>query len=61
MSLKQLLGLSETGISEFEIMKKLRKAQMRKIEEVDFEKVDGSVIRIKLPHVGFDPELFKER
>ena len=61
MSLKQLLGLDEAGISDFEIAKKLEEAQKHGLNEVDFVKHDGSVTKIYLPHVDFDPVLFMER
>ncbi len=55
MSLKQLLGLNEVGISEFEIIKKLREAQRTDLDEVDFLRPDGTVVKIHLPHIHFDP------
>ena len=59
MSLKKMLGLA--GISDFEIMGKLRKAQKQDLDGVDFISEDGSVVKILLPHIDFDPELFQER
>jgi hypothetical protein len=61
MSLKKLLGLDEIEIDETEIVSKLDKAQQNNLEEVDFQKQDGSVIKIMLPNIGFDPVLFKDR
>ncbi|MEE9525484.1 MAG: hypothetical protein V3V78_02650 [Candidatus Woesearchaeota archaeon] len=49
MSLKGLLGLDNCGISEFEIMQKVRDAQRNNLGEIDFEKPDGTVVKIFLP------------
>ena len=54
MSLKQLLGLNEAGISDFEIIGKLKNAQKQNLDEVDFIKKDGSVVKVHLPHMQFD-------
>ncbi|MBW2995910.1 hypothetical protein KY332_01285 [Candidatus Woesearchaeota archaeon] len=59
MSLKQLLGLD--GISDFEIMMKLMDAQKQDLDEVDFVKEDGSVVKVRLPHLKFDPFMFVEK
>ena len=55
MSLKKLLGLNQAGISEFEVMGKLNDAVAHDLDEVDFIAEDGSVIRVKLPHINHDP------
>ncbi len=55
MSVKNLLGLKETGISDFEIMSKVKAAQSHDLDEVDFLTEDGSVVKIHLPHLEFDP------
>ena len=60
MSLKSLLGLNQAGISDFEIMGKLKDAYAQDLDEVDFIDEDGSVIKIKLPHLEFDPFMFRE-
>ncbi|MBR9691761.1 hypothetical protein GOV06_03155 [Candidatus Woesearchaeota archaeon] len=60
MSLKKLLGLNEAGISDFEIISRLKKAQKQDLDEVDFIKADGSVVKVNLPHMDFDPILFQE-
>ena len=60
MSLKQLLGLNEAGISEPEIMGKFIEAQKRNLDEIEFITQDGAVIKIHLPHIPFDPILFKD-
>jgi hypothetical protein len=59
MSLKQMLGLE--GISDFEIMMKLMDAQKQDLDEVDFVKEDGSVVKVHLPHLNFDPFMFIEK
>jgi len=55
MSLKQLIGLNESGISDYDIIKKIKDAEINKLEEVDFAKPDGGVTKIHLPHLEFDP------
>ena len=50
-----MLGLNEAGISMSEIISKLRSAQRQDLDEVDFVKEDGTVVRIYLPHLQFDP------
>ena len=54
MSLKQLLGLNETGISDYEIIKKIREAQHKNIHDVEFN-MGGDIVKISLPDVHFDP------
>ncbi len=61
LSLKQLLGLTEAGIPDFEIMKKINEAFKNKLDEVDFVKKDGSVVKVHLPHLEFDPFMFIEK
>ena len=36
-------------------------ADKNNLDEVDFIKKDGSVVKIHLPHIDFDPTLFKDR
>ena len=55
LSLKQLLGLTE------EIVKKINEAFKNKLDEVDFFKKDGSVVKVHLPHLEFDPFMFIEK
>ena len=61
MSLKQLLGLNEAGIADFEIMRKIKEAVKDKLDAVDFVKADGKVVKIHLPHLEFDPFMFIEK
>jgi hypothetical protein len=61
MSLKNLLGLNEAGISDFEIMRKLNDAYAHDLDEVDFVDENGEVIKVKLPHLEFDPFMFIEK
>jgi len=60
MSLKKLLGLNQAGISDFEIMNKLKEAYAHDLDEIDFIAEDGSVVKIRLPHLEFDPFMFRE-
>ena len=57
MSLKSILGLNKAGISDMEIMKKIAEAQTKNLDEVEFVTKDGSVIKVSLPHVHFDPNM----
>lgn len=49
MTLKHLLELDETGISDIEIMARFIEAQKKQLGEVEFVKPDGSRVRILLP------------
>ncbi len=60
MALKELLDLKEAGISDTEIIRKLLDADKNNLDEVDFLRPDGTKVRIFLPQIGFDPELFRE-
>lgn len=55
MSLKELLGLNGTDISEAEIMKKIAEAKRQNLTEVEFD-VGGSKVKISIPSIGFDPD-----
>lgn len=48
MSLKILLGLDETGLSDAEIMAKLREAEANNLDHVEFV-IGGDVTKISLP------------
>ena len=52
--IKQWLGLVENDISDSEIMQKLRNALKNDLDEVDFIKKDGTVVKVKFPHMKFD-------
>ena len=54
MSLKELLGISEAGISDFEIVRKIREAQKKNLDFVELN-LDGDIVKISLPHISFDP------
>ncbi|MBD3354442.1 hypothetical protein GF361_00475 [Candidatus Woesearchaeota archaeon] len=60
MALKELLDLKEAGISDSEIIRRLRDADKDNLDEVNFLRPDGTKIKLFLPQVGFDPELFRE-
>jgi len=49
MSIKTLLGLGESGITDVEIMTKFLNAKRKQLGEVEFIKPDGSSVRILLP------------
>ena len=55
MSIRKLLGLNGTGISDDEIMAKLVDAQKRNLDEVEFN-IDGKTVKISLPHIAFDKD-----
>jgi hypothetical protein len=50
MSLKQLLGLEKTNISEAEIMTKIMEAQHKDLDSVEFV-VEGNIVHIGFPHI----------
>ena len=54
MSIKSLLGMLDANIQDYEIIEKIRKAQKENKDHVEFV-LDGSVVRISLPSVSFDP------
>ena len=58
MSFKKRLGIK--GISNCEIIRRIKDAQSNNLDEVDFVSKDGSVIRVHLTHLEFDPFMFEE-
>ena len=57
MSLKKLLGLDNVSMTDCELMARIREAQTQNQDFVEFE-VNGEIIRMSLPNIGFDAELF---
>ncbi len=58
MSLKNLLGLKEVDISDYEIIAKVAEARKKGMSEVEFIKIDGSRVKIELPAgMTFDPSM----
>jgi hypothetical protein len=55
MSLKELLGINKAGISDAEIVARLTEAQRKNLDFVELS-LDGDVIKISIPHIGFDPD-----
>jgi len=49
MSIKNILGLGETGLTDYEIIAKIKEAQKRNLNEVEFINIDGSVIKVFIP------------
>ena len=45
------------AITDYEIMAKITEAQHKNLSEVEFIKLDGSVVKIYLPTMGFDPTM----
>jgi hypothetical protein len=55
MSLRTILGLGETGLTDYEIMAKISDARKRNLDEVDFINADGSITKIFIPSMpNFD-------
>jgi len=50
MSLKELLGIKEAGISEFEIVKRIQEADEKNLDFIELN-VEGDVVKIDLPHL----------
>jgi hypothetical protein len=53
MSLKHLLGLDDLGISDTDIMAKIKEAYDHDLDVVEFLKEDGSKVVVRLPHIDF--------
>lgn len=55
MSLKKILGLSETDLTDYEIVARIQEARKNNLDEVDFAATDGTIIRIFIPSIpNFD-------
>jgi len=55
MSLKILFGLEETDITDEEIITKIKQAQEKNLDYVEFE-VGEEVIKVNLPHISLNPD-----
>ena len=55
MSLKQLLGLNKAGITDIEIIGRIKEAQRKDLDSVEFN-IEGNIVKISLPHISFDPD-----
>jgi len=55
MSIKNLLGLQGAHITDAEIVAKIRDAQLKNLDYVEFN-VDGAMTKVSLPHVHFDSD-----
>jgi len=53
MSLKSLLGLENTSLTDTQIMAKIQEAKDKGQEEVEFMTKDGKKVIVKIPHVDF--------
>jgi hypothetical protein len=53
MSLRDLLGLQGTALSDSDVLKKIKEAADRNQGEVEFTCNDGSKVRIKIPSRDF--------
>ena len=58
MSVKDLLGLEDCGISDYEIMSKLREALVNGLEEIEFVDIEGKTVKVSLPQMQFDPFMY---
>ncbi len=58
MSVKELFGLGDCNISDYEIMNKLREALINNMEEVDFIDNEGNTVKVSLPQMKFDPFMY---
>jgi len=55
MSIRNILGLGETGLSDYEILSKIREAREKNLNEINFINADGSLIKIFVPSIpNFD-------
>lgn len=53
MSLKNLLGLEGTSLSETEILARIKEARSKNIGEIEFSTTEGSKVIVKLPNADF--------
>ncbi len=53
MSLKKLLGLEDTNISDDEILARIKDALDKNISDIEFTTKSGEKIQIRLPHQDF--------
>jgi len=49
---KELLGLENLGLKDYEIVKKLKEARDKRLEEIEFVSEDGKTIRIRLKQLN---------
>jgi len=54
MSLKKLLGIKDANITDIEIVRKLKEAQEKELDFIELN-INGDIVKISLPHIGFDP------
>ena len=54
MSLKQLLGLENTTLTDVQIIAKIKEARERNLEHVEFTTSDGKRILVNLPKRDFN-------
>lgn len=59
MSLKKILGLEKSNITDCEIMARLKEAQRTNMDKLEFDTGEEHV-KISLPHVSFDPDCDKD-
>lgn len=52
--IKELLGIGDLGLKDYELAKKLKEARKKKQEEVEFVLEDGGTIKIKLNYSSSD-------
>lgn len=60
MSVKKLLGLDNTTLTDTEIIQKILNAEDHDIDEVDFQREDGTIVRVKVPHLKYDPFMYQQ-
>jgi hypothetical protein len=48
MNIKELLGIEDSGLKDYEIVHKLQEARAKRLDEVSFTLPDGRIITIKL-------------
>ena len=53
MSVKTLLGLEETDLSDVEIQAKLKEALAKNLDTIEFTDTNGKKIIVRLPHRDF--------
>ena len=59
MSLKSLLGLEDSGLSNDAIMAKLWEADAKNLDHIEFV-IGGEITKVSMPHINFDPNSDKD-
>ena len=51
---KELLGLDDLGLKDYEVVKKLKEARAKKLDEIEFILGNGKTVKIRLKHLNYE-------